>query len=140
MKINIALMLVVAALVFSNAALAADYVLVVNKANAVSSIDAKDAKKIFLGKKSTWDNGERIVLYSQQNQALTDAFSEGVVKKSAQQFMVFWKKALFTGTGKPPVEVADDAGMKQAIAADPKGVGYISAAAMDGSVKQLIIN
>ncbi|PLX95672.1 MAG: phosphate ABC transporter substrate-binding protein [Desulfuromonas sp.] len=140
MKIKIVLMLVAAAFVFSNVALAADYVLVVNKGNAVSSIDAKDAKKIFLGKKSSWNNGERIVLYSQQNQTLTEAFSEGVVRKSAQQFMVFWKKALFTGTGKPPVEVSDDAQMKQAIAADPKGIGYISASAMDGTVKQLIIN
>jgi len=140
MKIKIILMLVAAAFIFTGTALAADYVLVVNKGNVVSTMNPKDAKNVFLGKKSSWDNGERIVLYSQQDANLTESFTEGVVKKSPQQFSVFWKKALFTGTGKPPVEVADETQMKQAIASDPKGIGYISAAALDDSVKQLVIN
>jgi len=140
MKLKITLMLIAAAFLLSGTALAADYILVVNKANAVSTLSPQDAKKVFLGKKSSWSDGKRVVLYSQKNPDLTKAFTEGVVKKSPQQFMVFWKKALFTGTGKPPVEVADDAQMKQAIAADPQGIGYISVSELDGTVKQLIVN
>lgn len=140
MKTYIVLISVAAAFIFSSTALAADYILVVNKANAVSTMSQKDAKKIFLGKKSSWSNGERVILYSQKNPDLTRSFTEGVVKKSPQQFMVFWKKALFTGTGKPPVEVTDDNQMKQSIAGDMRGIGYISASALDDTVKKLIIN
>ena len=140
MKVKILLMLVAAAFLCSGSALAADYVLVINKVNTTSSVNKKDAKNIFLGKKSSWDNGDRIVLYAQINNELTETFTEAVVKKSPQQFMTFWKKALFTGTGKPPVEVKGDDEMKQAIANDPKGIGYINASALDDTVKQLIIN
>lgn len=140
MKLRMTLMLVAAAFLFSGSALAADYILIVNKANTTVSVSSKDAKKIYLGKKSSWDDGGRIVLYSQQSPELTKAFTEGVVKKSPQQFMVFWKKALFTGTGKPPVEVSSDAEMKKVVAQNPNGIGYINASALDDSVKQLQIN
>ncbi len=57
------------------------------------------------------------------------------MSKSAQQFSNFWKKALFTGTGRPPVKVMNDTEMKQKLASDPRGIGYISTAAVDDSVK-----
>jgi len=119
----------------ATSAAAADFVVIVNPDNPVSSLSVRDAKNIFLGKKGNWDNGGTIVLYSQFNSVLTDAFAGDVLGKSAQQFSTFWKKALFTGTGRPPVELKDDAEMKKFIAADPKGIGYISASAVDGSVK-----
>jgi len=127
--------LVLFTLFLASPVLAADVVLVVNVANPVTSLDSKSAKQIFLGKKGAWDNGDKIVLYSQNDPQITDSFSRKVLNKSAQQFNTFWKKALFTGTGRPPIEVQNDAQMKQSIAADPRGIGYISSAALDGSVK-----
>jgi len=127
--------LVLFALLLATPALALDVVLVVNPSNPVASLDAKVAKKIFLGKKGSWDNGDKVVLYSQTSPQVTDDFSRKVLSKSAQQFNTFWKKALFTGTGRPPIEVRDDAEMKKFIAADPRGIGYISRDALDGSVK-----
>lgn len=122
-------------LLLASPALAVDVVLVVNLANPVTSLDSRDAKQIFLGKKGSWDNGDKVVLYSQYDAQITDSFSREVLNKSAQQFNTFWKKALFTGTGHPPVEVQNDAEMKRFIAADPRGIGYISKSALDGSVK-----
>lgn len=119
--------------------LAADFVLIANKGNTVSSLSENDARQIYLGKKSTWPDGQAIVLYMQQNEAVTGGFAEAVAKKTPQQFQIYWKKALFTGTGKPPIEVRDDAEMKKFIAADPRGIGYISRAAFDGSVKEISI-
>ena len=46
---------------------------------------------------------------------------------------------LFTGTGLPPKVFADDAEIKNAVAAQPGAIGYISASALDGSVKKLDI-
>jgi len=122
-------------LLWTTPVLAADVVLVVNPSNPLASLDATIAKKIFLGKKGSWDNGDKVILYSQYDAEVTDSFTRAVLNKSAQQFNTFWKKALFTGTGHPPVEVRDDAEMKKYIAADPRGIGYISREALDGSVK-----
>lgn len=120
-------------------ALAADFVLIANKGNTISSLSENDARQIYLGKKSTWPDGQSIVLYMQQNEAVNSTFAEAVAKKTSQQFQIYWKKALFTGTGRPPIEVRDDAEMKKFIAADPRGIGYISRAAFDGSVKEINI-
>lgn len=127
--------LVMVMMLFATTAMATDVVLVVNKANPVASLSDKIAKKIFLGKKGSWDSGDKIMLYSQYDAQITDSFARKVLNKSAQQFATFWKKALFTGTGRPPIEVKDDAEMLKFIAADPRGIGYISRSAVDGSVK-----
>jgi len=118
----------------------ADMVLVVHKDNPVSSLSGQEAKQIFLGKKGAWSNGQAIVLYSQFDRTVTDEFSRAVVDKSAQQFDTYWKKALFTGTGRPPIAVQDDAEMKRFIAADPRGIGYIARGSLDASVKAVTLN
>jgi len=135
MKKSLILMTLCLLVALATSAAAAEFVLIVNPNNSVSSLTARDAKNIFLGKKGNWDNGSTVVLYSQLDSELTNAFAKDVLGKSAQQFSTFWKKALFTGTGRPPIELKSDAEMKKFIAADPKGVGYISATAVDGSVK-----
>ena len=125
---------------FATTAFAADFVLIVNKNNALSSLSGNDAKQIYLGKKTSWNNGQSIVLYIQQDEAVTQSFAEAVVKKTVQQFQIYWKKALFTGTGTPPIELKNDDEMKKFIAADPRGLGYISRGSLDGSVKEIKLN
>lgn len=46
-----------------------------------------------------------------------------------------WTRLIFTGKAKPPKEVASDADLKKAVAADPKAIGYIKKSEVDGSVK-----
>lgn len=121
----------------SSHSLAADVVLIINKANTNSSISDQDAQNIFLGKKTTWNNGKKIVLVDQQNQHVHGLFAKHVVKKTAQQYSTYWKKALFTGTGTPPKFVDDDAEVKAFIAVNKDAIGYISATALDDTVKKL---
>lgn len=124
----------------ATSAFAADFALVVNKSNPLSSLSANDAKQMYLGKKTSWSNGQTIVLYSQYDEKVTQAFVDVVVKKTVQQFQIYWKKALFTGTGTPPIELKNDVEVKKFIAADPRGIGYISRAALDDSVKEIKLN
>ncbi|MDH3997936.1 MAG: ABC transporter substrate-binding protein [Desulfuromonadales bacterium] len=119
---------------------AVEIALITDKNNPVDSISAKDAKNIFLGKKKSWDGGGSVTPVIQKNASVTEAFTRSIVKKSSAQYTLFWRKAIFTGTGTPPVEVEDDAAMKKMVAAKSGAVGYISADALDGSVKKLNIN
>ncbi len=119
--------------------LAADFALVVNKANSESTISENDAKNIFLGKKTAWENGTRVIAVTQENSPVHEGFTKEVVKKTPAQFSTFWKKALFTGTGTPPKDFGNDSEMKAFVAANPGGIGYIARSALDGSVKELRI-
>lgn len=121
----------------TSACLAEEVLLVVNKANPASSVSEQDAQNIFLGKKTTWNDGRKIVILNQSNARVTESFAKSITNKTAQQYATYWKKALFTGTGTPPKTVEDDAAVKNYIASNKDAVGYISASALDGSVKKL---
>ena len=58
---------------------------------------------------------------------------------SPKKFSTFWIKAVFTGTGKPPKEVKTADAVKAFIKENPKAVGYVAAAGLDDSVKQITI-
>jgi ABC-type phosphate transport system substrate-binding protein len=124
---------------FVPAAWAADYALVINKSNPVSFISAQNAKSIFLGKKTTWENGVKIVVFTQSGSPVHSAFIKGVVGKTPQQFSTFWKKALFSGMGIPPKNLSSDAQVLKSVAAQPGAISYISASTPSDSVKQLEI-
>jgi len=127
-------------LALTSVSVAADYAVIVGKGNPISSLSKNDLKQIFLGKKRSWPDGTKVTLYSMDDYEITSAFTTSVMNKSAQQFSTFWKKALFTGTGRPPVQVTNDAEMIQKLASDPGGIGYISKAAADDTVKIIQIN
>ena len=52
-----------------------------------------------------------------------------------RQFQMYWRRALYSGTGIPPQKLADDAAMKKEITANPRSIGYISADSFDDTVK-----
>jgi len=119
----------------SSVCFADTYVLIVNKANPETSISIQEARNIFLGKKSTWENGVKISPFTQNGSPVHGAFTKGVVGKSPQQFSTFWKKALFTGTGIPPRDFSSDASMLKSVASQSGAIGYVSAGSVNDSVK-----
>jgi ABC-type phosphate transport system substrate-binding protein len=134
MKTNITLIALLLTLM-SGVCFADGYVLIVNKANPETSISIQEARNIFLGKKSTWENGVKISVFTQSGSPVHGAFTKGVVGKSAQQFSTFWKKALFTGTGIPPRDFSSDASMLKSVASQSGAIGYVTAGSVDSTVK-----
>ena len=137
---KICLLLIMILAVSASVALAADIVIITNKLNPVDSVSAKDVKNIYLGKMVAWSDGSRIEPIGQKNSELTNVLVKKYVKKSPQQYFLYWQNAVFTGKGTPPFEVDSDAQMKKMVAAKKGAVGFVSAAALDGSVKQLRVN
>jgi len=124
----------------TSVALAADIVIITNKSNPVDSVSAKDVKNIYLGKMVTWSDGSRIEPISQSDSALTNVLVKKYVRKSPQQYFLYWQNAVFTGKGTPPFEVDSDVQMKKMVAAKRGSVGFVSAGSLDSSVKQLNVN
>jgi len=125
--------------IFSSHGIAADFVLIVNKANTTSSIPKQDVKKIFLGKKTTWDDGSKIELLVQSNSPVHKPFVKSMVGKNPMQFEMFWKKAVFTGTGTPPVELTDAKAVKEAVSTRVGAISFIPGDKLDKTVKTINI-
>ena len=121
----------------STAAIAEEVVLIVNSDSAITSISARDAMNIYLGKKSSWSNGTTVVPFSHGDDAITGTFARTYVKKSAQQLDLYWRKLVFTGKGTPPEKFSDSKLMKRAVASRRGAIGYILKSELDGSVTQL---
>ena len=121
-------------------ALADDYVLITDNTNPVSVLTAKEVKNIYLGKKTVWSDGSHITVYTYTDSSVNAVFMKEMVRKTSQQYVTYWKKSLFTGTGLPPKDFASDEEIKAAVAAKPGSIGYISASALDAKVKKLQVN
>lgn len=116
---------------------AADVILITNKSNKVSSLSVADAKNIFLGKKTSWSDSSKVTAFTQKNSAVTNLFAKQFVRKSSQQFYMYWRKAVFTGKGTPLVEVDDSEQMKKIVASKEGSLGYILATELDDTVKKV---
>ena len=113
----------------------ADISVVINPANT-NAVSADDLNRLFLGRASSFADGSKATpLNMAEGQAARDEFDNKVLSRSSAQLKAYWSKLVFTGKGTPPKELADDAAVKAAVAADSSAIGYISSASVDGSVK-----
>ncbi|MDP5142958.1 phosphate ABC transporter substrate-binding protein [Rheinheimera baltica] len=115
----------------------ADIAVVVNPANG-NAVSTDDLNRLFLGRTSTFADGSKATpLNLPEGQAARDEFDSKVLNRSSAQLKAYWSKLVFTGKGTPPKEMADDAAVKAAVAADPNAIGYISSGSVDGTVKMV---
>ena len=114
----------------------ADLVVITNKATAVDMLTATQVKALFLQKEKSFPDGGNVVLGDQNSgSAVRDEFGSKVLGKSPKKLKRYWSKRVFAGKGVPPKVVGDDAAMKAWVAKTPNSLGYISAGALDDSVK-----
>jgi ABC-type phosphate transport system substrate-binding protein len=114
----------------------AETAVIVAAGNSNGSMDSATISKIFLGKSKSFPDGSHATAVDQADgNPAREAFNDKVLGKSGSQLKSYWSRLIFTGKGTPPKQHANDAAVKAAVAADPNMIGYIDAAAVDGSVK-----
>ena len=116
----------------------AQVVVVVNPANT-SSLDTKTVQRIFLGKEKKFSDGSQATPINQKANGTREEFDESIVGRSSTQVSAYWSKLVFTGKGIPPAELADDAAIIAAVAADPSAIAYINAASATDAVKTVAL-
>jgi ABC-type phosphate transport system substrate-binding protein len=111
----------------------AEVVVVVNPKAAESALTKDQVAQFFLGKSTS------MTPIDQPDSAPVRAeFYKKVADKDAAQAKALWSKLVFTGKATMPKEVADSAGVKAAVAANSKAIGYIDKSAVDASVKVVL--
>ncbi|MCC2615181.1 phosphate ABC transporter substrate-binding protein [Aestuariibacter halophilus] len=113
----------------------AGYVVIVNAGNG-AEVSMSDVKKIYLGKKGAFSNGENAIpITLSEGDAVRGQFNDGVLNKNEGQYVAYWSKMVFTGNGVPPREVATMQEVKDLVAKNPSTIGFIDESLVDGSVK-----
>lgn len=108
----------------------AEVVVVVNPKAPESTMTREQVAQFFLGKSSSMTPIDQ-----PDASPIRAEFYKKVADKDAAQAKALWSKLVFTGKATMPKEVADNAAVKAAVAANPKAIGYIDKSAVDGSVK-----
>jgi ABC-type phosphate transport system substrate-binding protein len=113
---------------------------IVNKELAVTKIGGDELARVYLGKKTLWDSGQRIApAMLEDGNPSADAFLEGVLHKSSSQYRAFWKRQLFSGGGAPPRTFRTSAQVADFVARQPGAIGVVEAGFADDRVKTVQI-
>ena len=114
---------------------------VVNKENKLTSLTTDDLTRIFLGKKTLWDSGTRIVpTMPEEESPAGETFLSGTLQKSVSQFRTYWKRLLFSGGGTVPKVFRSSAQILDFVARQPGAIGVVEASAVDDRVKVIEIS
>ena len=108
----------------------AEVAVVVSTKAAESSLTREQVAQFFLGKSTAMTPIDQA-----DSAAVRAEFYKKVADKDAAQAKALWSKLVFTGKATMPKEVADNAAVKAAVAANPKAIGYIDKSAVDATVK-----
>jgi ABC-type phosphate transport system substrate-binding protein len=110
---------------------AADLVVIANP--AVGPLTKDEVSDLFLGKSQSFtpiDQSDGSPIYAE--------FYKKATGRDVAQVKSTWSRVVFSGKGQAPKQLPDSAAVKKAVAADPKGVGYIEKSAVDASVKTVV--
>ncbi|MGP1666931.1 MAG: phosphate ABC transporter substrate-binding protein [Rhodanobacter sp.] len=123
-------------LAFTAAPAFAGVVVITSAKSPVKTLSKDDVSALYLGKTTSLPGSGSAKLYD-----LTDAnpnrekFYQAATGKSASQVKSVWSRLVFSGRAVPPKELANDAAVVKAVAADPNAVGYVDSSALDSSVQ-----
>ncbi|NHZ66866.1 phosphate ABC transporter substrate-binding protein [Massilia genomosp. 1] len=118
----------------------AELVVIVSAKSPVASLRADQVADIFLGQVGTFPDGAEAVALDQRiGSQLRDEFYARVAAKTPALLKAYWTKMIFTGRGQPPQEAGDSAAVRRMVADNPALIGYIDKAALDPSVKAVLV-
>ncbi|QJE01622.1 phosphate ABC transporter substrate-binding protein [Massilia forsythiae] len=124
----------------AGAARAADLVVIVSARTPVTTLRADQVADIFLSQTNRFPDGSEAVAVDQNlGSPLRDEFYGKVARRSPALMKAYWTKLIFTGRGQPPAEVDGNAAMRKLVADTPGMIGYVERAALDPSVRAVLV-
>jgi|SRR5208282_3623210 len=115
--------------------------IVVNKSNSLNSLSREEARRIFMGEKSSWPGGKHItVLMLAPGHVERALILREVYEMNESDYTKYFLQEVFTGHIQfPPKDITSAQQMKAHLAANPGAIGYLSQPDVDGSLKVLLV-
>jgi ABC-type phosphate transport system substrate-binding protein len=116
--------------------------IIVNRSNPIENLSFAELRKIFLGERSRWPNGHRVIVtmldsgFPERNTILRDVYH--MTESSYQDHFL---KGTYTGEiAFPPKTLSSPEILRKFVFNAPGAIGYLRASDVDGSVKVVAIN
>jgi ABC-type phosphate transport system substrate-binding protein len=103
----------------------ADIIIICNKSVPATTISKSELKDIFLGKKTKWDNGQKIRFILMKDSSIHNLFLKKYVKKTSSQYRNHWKQLVFTGKGRAPQKFDSVEQVLKYVAVTDGAIAYI---------------
>ena len=117
----------------------AEVVVIVSANSPIASLTAEQTARIFLGKTTSFpDDGQAVPIDQVEGNAMRDEFYAKVIHKNSTQLSAYWAKVIFTGDGRPPVELESNVAVRRAVAKDRNAIGYIDKRYVNRSVRVIL--
>ena len=116
-----------------------EYIVIVNEHVAVTQLNTKTVRAIFLGDKARWANDDKIIPVILESGTVHEAFMKEVLRKTPMQFTNYWNQQLFTGKGIPPYSFETIEEMIDFVSKTRGAIGYVPSSANIRRVKVLEI-
>jgi len=118
----------------------AELALITHPNNSQSQLSLEEVRHIYLGQTNELPDGANVTPVDQKDGSQTKTeFQSKVLQKDPGQIKAIWSKLIFTSGRAPPFVLASDAEVKTWVAKTPGSLGYINKAAVDNSVKVLLV-
>jgi hypothetical protein len=102
----------------------AEDVLVAHPLVPVDLVDQVTLRDVFLGRRTTWPNGQRVVVVLMRDGPAHQRLA-GELGKTPQQLTNWWKRLVFTGEGNMPEQVEGAPALIARVASLPGAIGWI---------------
>jgi ABC-type phosphate transport system substrate-binding protein len=101
-------------------------VMVVNSANATTSMSREQVAKIFLRQLAAWASGDEILPVDQMERApARAAFARDVEQTSVKSLKIYWQQRIFSGEESPPPERVSDSDVLIYVRSNVGAIGYV---------------
>jgi ABC-type phosphate transport system substrate-binding protein len=111
-------------------------VVVVNKANAASSLSASELRPIFQTTKTSWSGGGDATPFNlPYENEVRQNFDRALLGLDPDRVARYWQDRKIRGGARAPKQLPSVSAVLAAVAANPGAVGYMNAGDANGTVK-----
>ena len=127
-------------IVFAVATVQAQYKVIVNNSNTITSLTKAEASNYLLKKRTKWKSGVKVTPVDLSSKSsIRASFTKAVHRKTTAQVRAFWQQSVFSGKATPPREMKSNAEVVKFVKANKGGIGYVSAGASTAGVKVISV-
>jgi ABC-type phosphate transport system substrate-binding protein len=130
-----------AATVFASLAIAPPamaQISVIGHPDVIAKPTADEVSEIFGGTIRAWPSGAKIYVADQSESEVGHLFYETVVKRPMSTVRMHWIQLILSGQAVAPRRMSSDMAVLEFVRRTPGAVGYVRAASLDGTVKELL--
>lgn len=123
----------------SSALALTDLVVIVNPDSGINQLTRDEVTAIYMGRTRRLANGLNLQPLDQAPGNTDKAHFYGeIINKNLSEINAYWSRLVFSGQGKPPMQVDNAAAVVNAVAKTKGAIGYVPRSAVNKQVKVVL--